>query len=375
MTATCYIHAGTHKTGTTYLQKFLTLNEDRLGRRGLYVPKAGRFHPLSGNHGIPAEILNTPTDTANENIRALLAELDGRGAPTTCISSEDFVLLHRHPEALRRVYDQIRSIGYSVRVIIYLRPQVDYAESLYAELLIHGLAMGFDEFWTDIIHHGEFDFNGRRFFPFRYDRALAAISAVVGRENVIVRSYRTGQPTAILADFMPLMLRNWTIEADQYSLPQSDENAKRIVPELLPLFLRHNFADTPSARPYAQRPNSPDAGELPAIFAPLRLSQILTVYPLLAYANWRVLSRHGAAPAPVSRERLRSAFVEQLAGASRPRQIAALFRRLHTHPRVIAASEPLWREGWVDELLRLRSVDGDSAERLSPTAGPATTWG
>ena len=46
------IHAGTHKTGTTFLQSFLSLNYKRLLDKGILFPLSGKIGKFSGHHNI-----------------------------------------------------------------------------------------------------------------------------------------------------------------------------------------------------------------------------------------------------------------------------------------------------------------------------------
>lgn len=44
MKKTLYIHAGTHKTGTTAIQKFLSANRDLLAKNGYLYPGTDQGH-------------------------------------------------------------------------------------------------------------------------------------------------------------------------------------------------------------------------------------------------------------------------------------------------------------------------------------------
>ena len=46
------IHAGTHKTGTTFLQSFLSLNFKELLNEGILFPLSGRIGKFGGHHNI-----------------------------------------------------------------------------------------------------------------------------------------------------------------------------------------------------------------------------------------------------------------------------------------------------------------------------------
>ena len=207
MRPTCYLHLGTHKTGTTSLQVFLTSNQARLARAGLYVPRAGRpWPPLSGHHNVAWELNGDPRfDPRHGSLADLVVEVASARPPLACISSEDFEYLHDKPHQLRRLIDALGSIGYDVKAIVYVRPQAGYAESLYATLVQHGLAVGFPEFLRTLLRDGTFRMRGW-IFRFEYSVLLEVLAGVFGPEHLIVRAYRSGRPAdALLRDFLAIV--------------------------------------------------------------------------------------------------------------------------------------------------------------------------
>ena len=49
---TLYLYVGTHKTGTTAIQAFVTTHSETFARTGLFVPRTGRIDEASGHHNI-----------------------------------------------------------------------------------------------------------------------------------------------------------------------------------------------------------------------------------------------------------------------------------------------------------------------------------
>src|SRR5258708_10030578 len=142
----CFLHAGTHRSGTTYLQSFLQSNEYALASEDLYVPTAGRVSP-GGHHNIAWEFTgDTRYDPNQGTLSDLLSELSSVGALRACVSSEDFEYLYRNPSALWTLRSRLNESGYAVKVLFYLRPQAEYAESVYAEAVRHGFSLDFLEF-------------------------------------------------------------------------------------------------------------------------------------------------------------------------------------------------------------------------------------
>jgi hypothetical protein len=122
----CYIHAGTHKTGTSSIQAFLALNRERFAANGVLIPRAASepYDHLAAHHSIPRELCGSPMDAGS--LAALSNELAQSDAAAACISSEDFSLLSRSPQALIAIRDAIRRAGFTPKIIMFLRPQVAY---------------------------------------------------------------------------------------------------------------------------------------------------------------------------------------------------------------------------------------------------------
>lgn len=126
------LHIGRHKSGTTAIQHFLNDNRDELLRRGVHVPRAGRRG--EGHHALAEPLrrrlarLSGLTDPRSLAVwRALVAELHGIAPELVAvISSEAFQNCEASLVA--------RGIGgFRTRVLVYLRNQVDYLASAYAQ--------------------------------------------------------------------------------------------------------------------------------------------------------------------------------------------------------------------------------------------------
>ena len=112
----CYVHVGTHKTGTTSIQRFLAQNGGIFRGGDVHVPIAGRIPHHDGHHNIAWELQRSSRfDAAHGTLDLLLAEIETIGKRTACISSEDFGFLHRDRSALRRLTDGLASINYEPR--------------------------------------------------------------------------------------------------------------------------------------------------------------------------------------------------------------------------------------------------------------------
>ncbi len=191
---TAFVHIGTHKTGTTSLQVLLAANDALLREAGVFVPQAGRTAPGSaGHHNLAWELRPQPHfDPWCGTFEMMLREAAYVSAQNVCLTSEEFEFLSFNDAALRRLRDGFLAIGYRPKIIVYLRPQCDYLESLYAEIC-RDWDIAFEDFVETIIATG---FYGQSWFE--YQQLVGAFANVFGREHVIVRPYRAAAPAAAL---------------------------------------------------------------------------------------------------------------------------------------------------------------------------------
>ena len=148
------LHIGRHKTGTTAIQHFLWYNRAALRGKGWLVPHAGRVN--AGHHGFsralaPGELKQDPTQdlTRIRALRQLRRELvDVEDQTRVVISSEAFQ--NCRPSDVAAAFEE-----YVPRVIVYLRNQLDYLPSAYAQRVHGSNYQGtLEEYYTDIFQHG-----------------------------------------------------------------------------------------------------------------------------------------------------------------------------------------------------------------------------
>jgi hypothetical protein len=208
----CYIHIGTHKTGTTSIQAFLASNRVRFAANGVFWPAAGSDgDPNVVSHHELARELNRggAFDSEKGGLDAVAEELRGSDARIACLSSEDFTFLWDKPSALIRLRDAVLAAGFSPRIVVYFRPQASYCTAVYAENVRHGYRKPFEEYFHNILTHGQYVWEAGVGPPFDYPRLLDSFAAVFGRNSIIVRPYRSAAPNdAILFSFARILLPN-----------------------------------------------------------------------------------------------------------------------------------------------------------------------
>lgn len=193
---TCFIHIGTHKTATTSIQKVLAKKRRLLIKSSVYLPKTGTlvFAPLrfviakGGHHNIAWNLLGDPRFTnLLGSVEELIAELENSTYKVAVISSEDFETLADRPDILKDFVLRLQQRGYNVKLILYLRNQIEYMESVYVEALKHGYKEDIDTFFHGVVKHGRhLARTGALYFD--YQRLLKQLYKIPAQE-IICRSY------------------------------------------------------------------------------------------------------------------------------------------------------------------------------------------
>jgi hypothetical protein len=201
---TCFVHIGTHRTGTTSLQVILGRHSAELRRHNYIYPRAGRPPEApNGHHNIAWEISGDRRFRREHGSAAdLVAEI--RDLPHDVIlSSEDFECSAFNDDRLDAFMRMIRASGFRVRVVVYFRNQVDYAESLYQVLLGFGLSDAFEVFLGNILEDGRFRWREWT-FPFCYRTLLTRLEA---HDTVAIdaRSYDRPAHASVVGDLFSIL--------------------------------------------------------------------------------------------------------------------------------------------------------------------------
>jgi len=225
------IHVGTHKTGTTSIQSLLALNSAALARCGIYVPTAGRQLIAEnlvtpGHHDLASELMLDKTDA----LQRLIEEISHTDAPTIVLSSEEFHPLHPHPHKLAVLRDALASVGFETTIVVYLREQAGYIESLYSELSKKTHAWRFTDFFQKAITEGGFYLETIYQLQLVYSKLLAGFGDSFGNNRIIARAYApSSDPHALLRDFLRVVAAvHGPFEPGQLSV--SDERANPRTP-------------------------------------------------------------------------------------------------------------------------------------------------
>lgn len=280
---TAYVHVGTHKTGTTSIQALLAMNERLFGTAGVYVPNAGRTAPgFASHHNIAWELAGNPQfDRQYGTFETLLQEAACIDATTLCLTSEEFEFLHLDKSALCRLRDGLYAAGYKPRIILYLRSQADYLESLYAEAS-RVWNIPFGEFLDTIVDAGIYGCS-----RFDYDRLTSAFSDVFGSDCLTVRAYRSKAPTNELLREFAAIIAPPTLNPAHLAIPER-LNPMVAFPDVIAARERHISCTARHAIAENQR------------FDPLSLLDLVRIFVRFSRSNERVRQTFGARVASVT---------------------------------------------------------------------------
>ena len=130
-----YIHAGTHKTGSTYLQEKLYANRALLREHGILYPEIGLSLQQKHNrhaHRRLAFNLHKEGDKFENLFEPIIQELLQADDLHTAIISYEGFCMPRHTESMHKIlrsFDQV-----DLHIIFVFRPHVDFAISLFREI-------------------------------------------------------------------------------------------------------------------------------------------------------------------------------------------------------------------------------------------------
>ena len=211
------IHIGTHKTGTSALQAFFGNRADELDTRGVHYLRSGRaagkaHHELSWaireRHG--AEI------SAWDAVRT---ELGANAAATQVISSEAFWFTD--PAGVKAQLGEAKDL----RIVMYLRRQDKYLQSLYKQTVAGGRRISFKQ-WREKFH-----------FRGDYLSVVRQWADAFGKDALVIRPYeRNGKTIDVVADFLGFLGLDAEGEFQRKKAGRNNPSPRRELMELIRAF-------------------------------------------------------------------------------------------------------------------------------------------
>jgi hypothetical protein len=188
----CYLHIGTHKTGTSSIQRALALQPEKLAEAGWFFPVTGQWDRDSGQHGLAARKSST---SQRALLDSLISEISA--IPQNIIlSSEEFTcMLWHNPAGFQEMVDRLSNTVDQITVVLYLRRQTDFLESNYIERLKSRFCLDFSTYVRMRMH------NDLAEFPLDYMKLVNRLTDIKGI-NIVVRAYNDLGQQSVLSDFL-----------------------------------------------------------------------------------------------------------------------------------------------------------------------------
>ena len=130
---TIFLHIGTHKTGSTAIQRFLARAGEALSQQGVLYPRAGcpntDWSDQYGQHKLHWSLVGKRGISDDHVWHDLQREIEACSAERILLSIEGFD--HIRTQKIERVLEYLRP--HPVRVLVYLRPPVQFLRSVYKQ--------------------------------------------------------------------------------------------------------------------------------------------------------------------------------------------------------------------------------------------------
>jgi hypothetical protein len=130
---TLTVHIGTHKTGSSSIQFAALANRERLVAAGTHLVRAGSGDYTKPHHNLAFDLTDRadfqPDKGGITDAEREIAEID---APNALISTESLCGMIDHAAKYERIRALADRLGRKLRIIVCLREQLSYINSLYA---------------------------------------------------------------------------------------------------------------------------------------------------------------------------------------------------------------------------------------------------
>ena len=193
--ATVYLNIGTPKTGTTAIQSFLRENEALLNRLGYCFPELSHEVGIRGYKDRNGHFLICNAGSRYQYDEVIVREKGFRAVERLAgkysniiLSDEELWKSAGKREGLWQLIDEeFRKIGCEMKIIVYLRRQDLFIQSLWNQN-VKSKYMRRTESFEECMEQNVF-----RYFPLNYYRHLSRMTKYLKKENIIVRPYEEGQ--------------------------------------------------------------------------------------------------------------------------------------------------------------------------------------
>lgn len=209
--ATVYLHIGLPKTGTTAVQHFLTDNDEALKNHGICFPDFGLKYPGIGYRRNARFLVAAYTDdTGKKDKKRPCQEYDATlDRIAELAKSYDKILLsdeaiwidsQNRSDFWPKLKEDFDKRGLPLRIIVYLRRQDAYMQSLYCQKIKAAKTM---------VHFSDYlQLMQEKNYPLDFSSRIDMLAEIFGKENLIIRVYEKaqykGEEQNIFSDFLDI---------------------------------------------------------------------------------------------------------------------------------------------------------------------------
>jgi hypothetical protein len=234
------LHAGLHKTGTTVLQRFLASAADGLRAQGVLYPAAGQGSS-DGHHNIAWQLAGDrrfrSSAGALDDVALEISSFSG----DAILSSEDFESILGTPRRFLPLLKHPSLKDHRFTIVLWVRDQASYLESLYFEMLRHRMADEGDRFCRRALVHGQIQHED---WTFHLDYEAINAGLVQLPAQIAVRPYARLAGGSIVLDFLAFAHLDGNLNVTE---EETHRNVRDSLAEALSLFYRLRVdEDTPA---------------------------------------------------------------------------------------------------------------------------------
>jgi hypothetical protein len=198
-----YLHIGSEKTGSTTLQRFLSVNRHRLGSDGYTYfcgenqicysqGRYGHFPIVASFYTVTPDFISQAEHYENTRMLSSIRQELISESRHVILSCEHFSSRLTHVADLEKLARALRS--HDVTVVFYMRPQSELLWSAYSTAVLNGRRTPLS---SDKINADNSYLN--------YYTLLEVWASVFGPHNIMVRDYKKLKDGDICKDFMHLL--------------------------------------------------------------------------------------------------------------------------------------------------------------------------
>lgn len=205
--ATVYLHIGTEKTGTTFIQSTLEKNNNLLEKQGYIYPDFGlRFEKVGKNRN-GHFILKKDEKEYEEIYKNVLKQIKKLSEKYNNIVLSDKECWNKYI-FIKYLKEELDEINVNLKIVVYLKRQDLFLQSMFSQVVKNPISE------CKYISFNSYIKNNKKCL--NYYQRCCQISDIVGKSNLIVRVYEKGQFEGknkdLLSDFLDAIGYNYSEE-------------------------------------------------------------------------------------------------------------------------------------------------------------------